>query len=231
MFGKRKNNAEAHRRKKLKNLSMLDLTNYTPQALRNIKSISNVAMLLVADGDEAYIEALSEIEIENVALRISVPYGKNVSISTINGSAVLTNQTAKKDAIYLVNGITVIYDLDEEMNVSLCTNGTVILQKNAKVNLLSTNGEVAVVDFDTSKLKMFDNTVTIDSNFVKEAEIGTVLAADNKIYICDDVTADMLREKEIYFISGNKIICKKELWGYIQNHAHVSNKIVEAEKD
>ncbi len=229
MFGKRKNNAEADRRKKLKNLSMLDLTNYTPQALRNIKSISNVAMLLVADGDEAYIEAFSEIELENVAHKISVPYGSNVNI--INGSAVLTNQTAKKDALYLVNSITVIYDLDEEMNVSICTNGTVILQKNSKVNLLSTNGEVAVVDFDSSKLKLFDNKVTIDSNFVKEAELGTVLAVDNKIYICDDVTADMLREKEIYFISGNKIICKKELWGYIQNHSHVSNKIEEPEKD
>lgn len=228
MFGKR-NNAEADRRKKLKNLPILDLTSYTPQALRNIKSISNVATLLVADGDEAYIEALSEIELENIANKISVPYGKNVS--TINGSAVLTNQTAKKDGIYLVNGCAVVYDLDEEMNVSLCTNGTVILQKNSKVNLLSTNGSVAVVDFDSSKLKLFDNKVTVDSNFVKEAEIGTVLAADNKLYICDDVTADMLREKEIYFISGNKIICKKELWGYIQNHSHVSNKIVEAEKD
>ncbi len=229
MFGKGKNNAEADRRKKLKNLSMLDLTNYTPQALRNIKSISNVAMLCVADGDEAYIEALSEIEMENIALKISVPYGKNISI--INGSAVLTNQTAKKDAVYLVNGCAVVYDLDEEMNVSLCTNGTAILQKNSQVNLLSTNGSVAVVDFDSSKLKLFDNKVTVDSNFVKEAEIGTVLAADNKLYICDDVTADMLREKEIYFISGNKIICKKELWGYIQNHSHISNKIVEAEKD
>lgn len=228
MFGKR-NNVEADRRKKLKNLSMLDLTSYTPQALRNIKSISNVATLLVADGDEAYIEALSEIELENIANKISVPYGKNVS--TINGSAVLTNQTAKKDGIYLVNGCAVVYDLDEEMNVSLCTNGTVILQKNSKVNLLSTNGSVAVVDFDSSKLKLFDNKVTVDSNFVKEAEIGTVLAVDNKLYICDDVTADMLREKEIYFISGNKIICKKELWGYIQNHSHISNKIVEAEKD
>lgn len=228
MFGKR-NNAEADRRKKLKNLPMLDLTNYTPQALRNIKSISNVATLLVADGDEAYIEALSEIELENIANKISVPYGKKVS--TINGSAVLTSQTAKKDGIYLVNGCAVVYDLDEEMNVSLCTNGTAILQKNSKVNLLSTNGSVAVVDFDSSKLKLFDNKVTVDSNFVKEAEIGTVLAADNKLYICDDVTADMLREKEIYFISGNKIICKKELWGYIQNHSHVSNKIVEAEKD
>lgn len=228
MFGKR-NNAETDRKKKLKNLPMLDLTNYTPQALRNIKSISNVSTLLVADGDEAYIEALSEIELENIACKVSVPYGKDVI--TINGFAVLTNQTVKKDGVYLVNGCAVVYDLDEEMNISIGTNGTVILQRNSKVNLLFTNGSVAVVDFDSSKLKMFENKVTVDSNFVKEAEIGTVLAASNKLYICDDVTADMLREKEIYFISGNKIICKKELWGYIQNHSHVSNKIVENEKN
>lgn len=215
-------------KKKIGNQGMLDIHNYTPQALGEIKSISNVGVLTVADGGEDYTNALAAIQMKNIGITVSVPFGSE--ISTINGSAIITNQTAKKDTIYLVNGIAFIFDLDKEMNIGLCTNGTVILQKQSKVNILFTNGEVAIVDFDSSKLKLFENKVTVDANFVKEAEQGTVLAADNKIIIENDVTADMLREKEIYFISGNKIVCRKELWGYIQNHSHVSNKIVESEK-
>lgn len=229
MFWKRKNNGEFDKRKKLKNLAILDLTDYTPQALRNIKSISNVAMLFVADGDEEYIEALSEIELENIACKISVPHGKE--LCTVNGSAFLTNETVKKDAVYLVNGFAVVYDLSEEMNISLVTNGTVLIKKGSNPNILQTNGEIIVEDFDIDKLKFVENKMYIDANFVRECETGTTAMADNKIFIDDTVTADMLREKEFKFISGNKIICRKELWGYVQSHAHIGNKIAEYEED
>ena len=229
MFWKRKNIAETDKRKKLENIAMLDLTDYTPQALRNIKSISNVAMLVVADGGDDYIEALSEIEIKNVALRLSIPRDKE--LCTVNGSIFLTNETAKKDAIYIINGLAIIYDLSEDMNIGIITNGTVIVQKGSNPNIIRTNGEVVVEDFDLSKLKFMENKMYIDANFVKECETGTVAVADNKIYIDDTVTADMLREKEIKFISGNKIICRKELWGYVQAHAHIGNKIAEYEEE
>lgn len=216
-------------KKRIRNQGMLDIHNYTPQALREIKSITNVGMLTVADGNEEYINALAEIDLKNIGTTVTVPYGSDVY--TINGSAVLTNETVKPDTVYLVNGISFVYDLSKEMNISLCTNGTVILQKESNVNVLFTNGEIAVVEFDSRKLKFFENKVTVDANFVKEAEEGAVIAADNKIVIENDVTADMLREKNIYFISGNKVICRKELWGYVQNHSHISNKIAESDKD
>lgn len=127
MFGKRKNNGENDKRKKLKNLAMLDLTNYTPQALRNIKSISNVAMLLVADGGTDYIEALSEIDLENIALKLTVPHG--TELCTVNGSAFITNETAKDNTIFLVNGLAVIYDLTEEKNVQFIINGSCLIKK------------------------------------------------------------------------------------------------------
>lgn len=229
MFWKRKNNAETDKRKKLENIAMLDLTDYTPQALRNIKSISNVAMLVVADGGDDYIEALSEIEIKNVAFKLSIPCGKE--LCTVNGSIFLTNETAKKDAIYIINGLAIIYDLSEDMNIGIITNGTVIVQKGSNPNIIRTNGEVVVEDFDLSKLKFMENKMYIDANFVNECETGTVAVADNKIYIDDTVTADMLRKKEFKFISGNKIICRKELWGYVQAHAHIGNKIAEYEEE
>lgn len=229
MFWKRKNNAETDKRKKLENIAMLDLTDYTPQALRNIKSISNVAMLVVADGGDDYIEALSEIEIKNVALKLSIPCDRE--LCTVNGSIFLTNETAKKDAIYIINGLAIIYDLSEDMNIGIITNGTVIVQKGSNPNIIRTNGEVVVEDFDLSKLKFMENKMHIDANFVKECEAGTVAVADNKIYIDDTVTADMLREKEFKFISGNKIICRKELWGYVQSHAHIGNKIEEYQEE
>lgn len=228
MFWKRKENAETDKRKTIKNVPMLDLTNYTPEALRNIQKISCVACVLVADGDEEYIEALSEIEFEGVACTITVPHGKE--IASINGSARLTNETVKNDTIYMVNGFALIYDLSADKNISLIVNGTVLVQKGSYVNVLQANGEVITEDFDIDKLKFVDNKLYIDANFVKECETGTVAMADNKIYIDDSVTADMLREKQIRFISGNKIICRKELWGYVQNNAHISNKIAESDE-
>ena len=228
MFWKRKENAENGKRKRIKGVAVLDLTNYTPQALRNIKSISGVACVLVADGDEEYIEALSEIEIEGVACTIKVP--KGTEIASINGSARLTNETAKKDTIYNVNGFALIYDLSADMNIGLIVNGMALVQKGSNVNVLQANGEVITEEFDIDKLKFVDNKLYIDANFVKECEVGTIAMADNKIYIDDSVTADMLCEKKIRFISGNKIICRKELWGYVQNNAHIGNKIAESDE-
>lgn len=228
MFWKRKENAENGKRKNIKGVAVVDLTNYTPQALRNIKSISGVACVLVADGDEEYIEALSEIEFEGVACSITVPHGKE--IASVNGSARLTNETVKNDTIYMVNGFALIYDLSADRNIDLIVNGTALVQKGSYVNILQANGEVITEEFDIDKLKFVENKLYIDANFVKECEVGTIAMADNKIYIDDSVTADMLREKKIRFISGNKIICRKELWGYVQNNAHIGNKIAESDE-
>lgn len=228
MFWKRKENAENGKRKKINGVAVVDLTNYTPQALRNIKSISGVACVLVADGDEEYIEALSEIEFEGVACSITVPHGKE--IASVNGSARLTNETVKNDTIYMVNGFALIYDLSADRNIDLIVNGTALVQKGSYVNILQANGEVITEEFDIDKLKFVENKLYIDANFVKECEVGTIAMADNKIYIDDSVTADMLCEKKIRFISGNKIICRKELWGYVQNNAHIGNKIAESDE-
>lgn len=228
MFWKRKENADTDKRKKIAGVAVVDLTNYTPEALRNIKSISGVAVVLAADGDKEYIEALSQIEFEGVACTITVP--KGTEIAQINGSARLTNETVKKDTIYMVNGFALIYDLSVDMNIGLIVNGTVLVQKGSKVNILQANGEVITDEFDFDKMKFVDNKLYIDANFVKECEVGTIAMAGNKIYIDDTVTADMLREKEIRFISGNKIICRKELWGYVQSNAHIGNKIAESDE-
>lgn len=228
MFRKRKENGETDKRKTIKNVPMLDLTNYTPEALRNIQKISCVACVLVADGDDEYTEAFSKIELDCVACTIKVPKGTEVAL--INGSARLTKETAKNDTIYIVNGFALIYDLSADMNISLIVNGTALVQKGSKVNILNVNGEVITEEFDIDKLKFVDNKLYIDANFVKECEVGTIAMADNKIFIDDSVTADMLREKKIRFISGNKIICRKELWGYVQNNAHIGNKIAESDE-
>lgn len=215
-------------KKKIKALPMLDLRNYTPEALSRIESISAVAVLIIADGDEDYVEAFSDITLEAVPCVVTLSPDKQISL--INGSAVLSNESVKKGTFYFINGFAVICDLSEEMDISLVTNGTALIQKNSKVNLLQTNGEVIIEDFDRNNLKFIENKFYVDSNFVKEAKVDTIVAADNKIYISDDVTADMLREKRIHFISGNKIICRKELWGYVQNNAYISNRIAESDQ-
>lgn len=215
-------------KKKIEALPILDLRNYTPEALRRIDSIEAVATVIIADGNDEYIEAFSDITLEAVACVITLPPDKQ--ISSINGSAVLTDSSVKKGTLYLINGFALIYDLSEESDISIITNGTALLKKGSKVNILHANGDVAILDFDIENLKFIENKFFVDANFIKEAKADTIVASDNKIYIEDDVTADMLREKRIHFISGNKIICRKELWGYVQNNAHISNRIAESDQ-
>lgn len=101
----------------------------------------------------------------------------------------------------MVNGFAIFYNLSADMNVGIISIGTVMVQKGSNPNILHSDGKVVIEDFD------------------------------NKIYIDDTVTVDMLREKEMKFISANKIICRKELWGCIQSHAHIGNKMEESKEN
>ena len=215
-------------KKKISNVATLDLRNYSANALREIKSIESVATIIAAEGDEEYNDAFSSIKLKNVANTIYMPKGKK--LVKMNGKCILTDSLVEKGAYYFLNGISVVYGLSEESDISVFSNGILLVQRSSKVNILKTNGINLTEDFNGEDIKIFSNDVVVDCGFVNEAKKGTFVFSGNDITIENDVTADMLREKEIRFIAGNDIYCSKKILGYVGNNSTIGNEI-ETEED
>ena len=70
-------------RKTIKNIALLDLRNFTAEALREIKKIESCAMLLIPkNASDEWKNAYAKITIRNVASIIEVSYSK---YSVLNG--------------------------------------------------------------------------------------------------------------------------------------------------
>lgn len=77
-------------RKTIKNIALLDLQNFTAEALREIKKIESCAMLLIPkNASDEWKNAYAKITIRNVASIIEVSYGK---YSVLNGMVVLNDK-------------------------------------------------------------------------------------------------------------------------------------------
>lgn len=73
-----------------KNIALLDLQNFTAEALREIKKIESCAMLLIPkNASDEWKNAYAKITIRNVASIIEVSYGK---YSVLNGMVVLNDK-------------------------------------------------------------------------------------------------------------------------------------------
>ena len=94
MFGK----------KKIEAVSVLDLRNYTPQALRKISSIQAVSTILLPENPSpAFAEAYADITKGAIAQEVFAPMDK---VAQYNGLNVL-GSTLPEGAICLCNGMTI----------------------------------------------------------------------------------------------------------------------------
>lgn len=209
-------------KRKIANVPKLDLRKFSPEALRKIESIKNVAVLIVADDEEA-LEAFGEIEVSNVATIRYIP--RDREFKEMNGTFILTGNMVQKDTEYFLNGICIVCDLPKDLEISLSFNGILLIQKSSNVIITCANGLSFYDDFEADMIKIFSNTVTVSPDFVNEAKPGTYIIAGNSITVSNDVTADMLREKGIRFVAGNIISCGKHLVGYVENNSKVGNCI------
>ncbi|MCH5191790.1 MAG: hypothetical protein J1F23_06450 [Oscillospiraceae bacterium] len=217
------------KKKSISAVPTLDLRQYTPEALNEIRSISAVALILLPKNPSPeFVSAYAQIKKSAVAQELNV--SADATINSINGSAILNNNSAAPNSIYMVNGMLIAGMIEAERNVSVIVNGTVIVKKGSAIRPISVNGEVFETDFDENNIIMFDKKLEIDKNFIRCAKQGVFVVVDNKIIIDKDVTEDEIIEKDIRFAVGNKIICSKELFGCIQNRAHVGNKIITHEE-
>ena len=207
------------------NQPMVDLRGFTPEALKKIKSIINVAtVLLPEDMPDGFSEAYMQIKKTNIAGEVRVPD----SAQFFNGDVTLTRKDVTDNSVIMCNGIAFVRDIPEEMNVRMIVNGTLIKAESAFITVTSINGTKVEVSDAVKPIKGKAN-LTFDKSFADNIEEKTVLVACGKIYISDDVTEEMLSSKQVRFIAIGKIIARKELHGYINANSDAVGKVLTAE--
>lgn len=209
-------------RKTIKNIALLDLQNFTAEALREIKKIESCAMLLIPkNASDEWKNAYAKITIRNVASIIEVSYSK---YSVLNGMVTLNDKNVSDDCLYIVNGIVILETVEKIPD--LCVNGLLLKRKKSCYEMTRMNGRSVEVD-DNVVIKPYPNTIEIDGDTVRSFDYNTLVAAGNNVDIDNDVTEQMLSDKKITFAAGNEVKCGKSILGYVKVNSTVGNKITE----
>lgn len=214
---------------RIRNQASVDLRNYTPAALKKIKSITNVATIMLPENPSPeFSEAFAGIKKLNVADTICLP--DNACI--FNGSSVLTKDDVADNSFVICNGLTIVRDMPKEKNLKLIVNGKLIKTASAFIDIVKVNGSTSTVDTDAKLIYSIDK-LTIDKNFINNLSDKTAIVACGIIFIDNEVTEEMLKTKDVAFYCIGQIAAKKELHGYIRANSQEIAKIFtheEAEK-
>ena len=207
--------------------AVVDLRDYTPQALNNINSIEAVSLLILPEKPSSeFIEAFSKINLEAIGFKLNLPSDKKIAM--FNGVTSLSSIKLADNTVGVFNGIVIVGKMIENENAQYIANGIVLkkigLQNNGQC--LMENGLIFEMDFDENKVKLFSNKIEIDASFIRNVQDGTLIAAGNTIIFNDDVTEEIIVEKNLQFFAGNGIKCGKNIKGCVQSRSCVGNKIV-----
>ncbi len=203
---------------RITNQAYIDLRSFSPEALKKIKSIANVALVMLPENPTPeFSEAYASIKKMNIASETNI--SGNACI--FNGMSVLGKDDIGDDSIVVCNGLAVIRNIPKEKNMKIIVNGALIKSPSAFVEIIKINGTVYTVDDDAKLIKSIPKLI-IDKNFIENLTEKTAIINCGKIYIENDVTEEMLQSKGIVFYDTAQITARKELHGYIQAN---SNKV------
>ncbi len=212
-------------RKTIKNIAVLDLQNFTAEALRGIKKIDGCAIVLISkNASDEWKNAYANIKIQNVAQIIETDAHKH---SVLNGVITLNDSNVTDDCIYIINGIAVLETVERVPD--LCVNGIIVKREKSRYNMSLLNGRSVELGDDVT-VKAYTNVVEIDSDTVRNFDNNTLVVAGNIINIKNDVTEQMLTDKKITFTAVNKVKCSKNISGYVKANSIVGNKITEKDE-
>ena len=206
--------------------AVLDLRDYTPEALKGIKSINAVAVLILPENPAPeFMEIFSKIPLNAVACQFSV--AKERKIVTINGVKNSSDISLPDNCFAILNGIIILGSTIKGENIEYALNGIVLKKKGIQneAKCVAENGIVYEMDFDEDKMKFFSNEVEVDADFIRNLEIGTLVAAGNTMTISAEVTEETIINNDIKFFAGNTIKCSAEIKGCIQARSVVGNRI------
>lgn len=211
-----------------KNMGQCDLRNIqSVEAAKSINEIKNIGVLIIPiDAPDDVMSAIESIPKMNIGsvLRLN----KNDKLMMCNGSCVFNkNSFIGDNDVYIINGFAVVESADINKKVKIMLNGVMLIKESEKANcnfeFLQLNGMTTYADFET--VKQFPNKILVDAEFLSYLKNKTAVVAGNKIEIAKDVTKEMLQEKEIVIVAGNKIVCDKSILAYLKATAIFGNKI------
>ncbi len=210
-------------KKKYKNIAVLDFRDYSAEALKKIKSMENVACLILPKNvDEAWTNELSNIEIKNCATRIYLEPGENVH--KINGASVLDDDSVVDGEKYLLNGAAVI--ATKEKKPILYVNGAAVALGGANYSVEDLNGTLIKAE-PKGEYRVYPNYVKINASMLENLPDNFTVVVGNSVEIEADVTESLLKEKRIFFVAGNSVLCRREIYGYVGANSQVGNTVKE----
>lgn len=208
------------------NQASVDLRSFTPEALKKIKSIMNVHLIMLPENPTPeFTEAYTSIKKTNIMTEINV----SGNASVFNGMTILTKDDLAKDSLVVCNGFTVLRDIPAEMNIRVIINGSLIKSSDVFVEAVKINGTIYKIDDDANIIRSVTE-IDFDRNFIDNIKSKTVIISCGKITVSDEITEEMLSEKQVRFIAVEKIIARKELHGYIQANSEGVRKVITAEE-
>ncbi|MDD4796371.1 MAG: hypothetical protein PHO66_01220 [Eubacteriales bacterium] len=213
----------------IQNMPVCDLRNIRSiEEAQAISGIRNVALLILPqDAPPAVNAALLAVPKENIAAIVSLD--ADAAVNMVNGVHELRDSDfgAAGETMLLVNGICIGRRLSANVRGKIIVNGIVLLHEQFKaggdIEFLMVNGLTRYVDFDD--VKTFPNTLDINDEFLEYLPENTVVTVGNTATFDDTVTVDMLRDKKVFFIVGNTIVCPPALMAYLKATATYGNEL------
>jgi hypothetical protein len=197
-------------------------------SIRQIEEIRNIALLILPnDASEEVMSAIAGIPKSSIAS--TIPLSKNDNIRVINGvfEASDSDFAGEANTVIVVNGVVLIKDISRETKGDIIANGMVILQESLRgacaLNFPMVNGIRTYMDFDA--YKVYPDEIEIDSDFISYLAPKTMIKAGHQISVKNDVTAEILKEKDLKLIAGDCINCYENVASYVKANSFVGDKI------
>lgn len=209
---KRKENDNALTKNML-NIPILDLRSYSADGLRNVKILNAAVAVLPKEPSGDIMSAYGSIPRKNVATEIFAE--NDAEVHTLNGvSEVDCAQCSERD-IYIVNGMAAVKN-SADRTLNLIINGIIVHENGANINFINRNGKACAVDFEIKSVKILTDKASVDKEFIENIADGTVVLCGKALTLEVDITPDILKGRNLFFVSGNTLKCAKRTLSIIQ---------------
>ena len=199
------------------NVPVLNLSTISSaDELSHISAIENVGMILVP---EEFVGAVSLIPMKNVGGIHGVAQGEKVRVNTLVGQLTLTGDVLQNpdELVALAGTISFVGPLTS-VKCRLVVAGQLIAPEESRqaisAALLFVGGQIFY--YKGKALRTSFGTQTLGREFLSYLSEPTAFFAMGALFIEDDVTPDIFREKVADIISMGAIIAPKALHPVIQ---------------
>lgn len=216
---------------KIKEQAIVDLRSFDAKALKKIKLISCVGIVIIpknADPEFTHIYA----GIKKDAIGDVIEIDREDNLVTYNGSTVLTKDSVPENALVMINGMALVMDMPRKHNLRLICNGAIVKMQDASFSMYKQNGSVIDYPRDNSApYRFYTGETTLDSAAVSYFENDTVIICSGQLNVTEGVTNEMLAEKNLFFILIGETVAPNAAISYIRANSYVCGLIETKEEE